>query len=88
MFAKCIYFQTKEDTKLEPLMVKYGQEFYNAKELTVAHSGGISSSGAFLFVSLQTGSFLAVLSDQPPSAVGDIVAMISDKLFWKTKKSD
>lgn len=80
-FGQWLYKQTKADSELEPLMKKYGQEFYNTEHRVVAHSGGIPSSSAFLFVSLETGAVIATLSDQPDMAF-DLNSMIQKNICW------
>ncbi len=64
-FGQWIYDKAKDDSELEPLMKKYGQEFYDADSRAVFHTGDIPSSSALISVSLKTGELVSILSDQP-----------------------
>ena len=81
-FGQWIHKKCSSDPKLVELMENYGQEFYNKETRVVSHSGGISSSSAFLSVSLNTRQTLAILSDQPTMAT-ELHHMIQDKVFHK-----
>jgi hypothetical protein len=81
-FGQWIYRQSKTDPVLLNLMKKYGQEFYHEDTHKVEHSGGIVSSSAFLSISLNTGGIIAVLSDQPNSAI-EFNDMVQKHIFTK-----
>lgn len=75
-FGKWIYERcmadekdTSDRPKLKRLIESYGQEFYYPQYNCVAHGGAIPTSSAFLRVSLETGSVIACLSDQPRVAL-------------------
>lgn len=80
-FGQWIYKKSISDARFTMLIEKYGQEFYHPDRQVVAHSGGIQSSNAFLSVSLKTGAIVAVLSDQPPGQVSDLVYMVRTHIF-------
>ena len=79
-FGKWIYTKSTLDHEFKNLIEKYGQEFYQSDKQTIAHSGGIPSSTAYLAVSLKSGAVAAILSDQPGMAV-DLNKMIQTHLF-------
>jgi hypothetical protein len=85
-FGQWTYHQVKSDPQLEILMQKYGQEFYNAEDRVIHHSGNIPSASAFLSVSLQTGEIIAILSDQPGDMASDLHRMVKKKIFAKQPK--
>lgn len=75
-FGQWLYKKCYSDPEFKKLIIKYGQEFYNADSQTIVHGGGIPSSMAFLSVSLKTGAILALASDQPPAQASDLKEMI------------
>jgi hypothetical protein len=46
------------------LLKKYGQEFYKEDRNVIEHSGTFNSASAFLYLSLNSGNTLCILSDQ------------------------
>lgn len=81
-FGLWIYKECSLDNRLKQMMAKYGQEFYDKDREVVAHSGGIQSSSAYLYVSLKTGGILAVLSDQPCMAF-DLRLAVQREIFGR-----
>lgn len=84
-FGQWIYNKSSGDPIFKALIEKYGQEFYQADSMTIAHAGGIPSSSAFLSVSLKTGAIITTLSDQSQMAV-DLNKMIQEHIFLKKKQ--
>lgn len=86
-FGQWIYKKTDPksesfDPELESLMEKYGEEFYNAKQRVVFHTGDIPSASALLAVSLKTGGLCAILSDQPYMAF-ELFRVVQENVFSK-----
>ncbi len=81
-FGQWIYQSCQKDPTLEELIKKYGQEFYNEEHNMISHGGAISSSSAFLSVSLNTGAVIATLSDQPDMAF-ELNSMMQTHVFAK-----
>ena len=81
-FGQWILKQCNTDPELKRLMTQYGQEFYNAEQQTIAHSGGIQSSSAYLSASLKTGAVTSILSDEPNMAF-DLNTMIQENVWMK-----
>ena len=63
-------------------MKLFFEEFYNEKYNMISHGGAISSSSAFLSVSLNTGAVIATLSDQPDMAF-ELNSMMQTHVFAK-----
>lgn len=61
---------------------KYGEEFYCKNNNTIEHSGSIGSAGADFFMSLDTGAFVASLSNQPITAE-EVKCMVVENIFRK-----
>jgi CubicO group peptidase (beta-lactamase class C family) len=81
-FGQWIYKSCNDDPNLLVLIKKYGQEFYNEEYNIISHGGAISSSSAFLSVSLNTGAVIATLSDQPDMAF-ELNSMMQTHVFAK-----
>ncbi|MBX3708783.1 MAG: serine hydrolase [Gammaproteobacteria bacterium] len=81
-FGQWIYKSCSDDPNLLMLIKKYGQEFYNEEYNMISHGGAISSSSAFLSVSLNTGAVIATLSDQPDMAF-ELNSMMQTHVFAK-----
>lgn len=66
-FGQWIYNQC-QDKDFKTLLERFGEEFYQMENNTVAHSGDIKSASSYLSISLENGAVAACLSDQPQQA--------------------
>ncbi len=63
-FGSWLIQKCNKDSEFMRLLEKYGSEFYSSAKREIAHTGDIPSASAFLICSLDSGTTIAVLSDQ------------------------
>ena len=80
-FGEWLYHKCITDSSFIKLIEQYGQEFYDQKSQTIFHSGSISSSSAYLLVSLKTGAEIAIFSDKSSNVAIDLGQAIKRHVF-------
>lgn len=80
-FSKWLHLHCQHK-EFKSLMIKYGKEFYDSTRDVIHHPGSSESASSFFALSLKTGNFSIVLSDQPgiAHAVG-LEFLLGDRVF-------
>lgn len=83
LYRKC------ENPSFKDLLELYGEEFYFRDQNIIQHPGTFPSSSAYLFISLRTGTIVAVLSDQAGVALPlGLNLATGDKIFKKNNNNE